>query len=220
MRGQLPIWDGQSAFGGTLTRGAFAATAGAGLVHSSRPLLVHQPGIQGTLRRIALSLTQDEAMLEDLAQEALIHLWQRETQQPGQTSCWYLQSCKFHLRDVLDRGRSVDSWKHRARCIPMPAAGDRDRPDWEAEQQADESLLSLVISRDMLQELAFHLPPAHRVVLDYLAAGFSVEEIASELHCSHQSVSKRRRRIAQEATELGFRPAAAPARSALTRRGG
>jgi DNA-binding NarL/FixJ family response regulator len=89
----------------------------------------------------------------------------------------------------------------------MPAPGDDGDQDSALEQAAVESFPSLITFRDMLQELAARLTPADQIVLAYLADGFGVEEIAAKLHCSHQSVSKRRRRIAREASKLGFEPA-------------
>src|ERR1017187_4282269 len=170
-------------------------------------MLIDNPTIREPLGAMPLGVQQDQAMLDDLSQEALIHIWQREAEQPGQTCCWYLQSCKFHLRDLLDRGRSIDSWKHRWSRASMPAPGDDGDQDSALEQAAVESFPSLITFRDMLQELAARLTPADQIALAYLADGFGVEEIAAKLHCSHQSVSKRRRRIAREASKLGFEPA-------------
>jgi|CZKM01.1.fsa_nt_gi DNA-binding NarL/FixJ family response regulator len=89
----------------------------------------------------------------------------------------------------------------------MPAPGDDNDQDSAPEQAAAESFLSLISFRDILQELATRLTPADQIVLAYLADGFGVDEIAAKLDCSHQSVSKHRRRIAREASKLGFEPA-------------
>src|SRR5262249_7047188 len=53
---------------------------------------------QATLRRLAARVTPDRAAREDLAQEAMIHLWQQELRCPRQSESWYIQSCLFHLR--------------------------------------------------------------------------------------------------------------------------
>lgn len=66
------------------------------------------------LGKIVVRLTSNPALREDLMQEALIHLWQVQEQNPGQTKNWYLQNCRYRLLHYLALGRSVDSPKRRA----------------------------------------------------------------------------------------------------------
>src|SRR5438093_4533372 len=65
------------------------------------------------LRGIVNRIARDGTAREDLLQTALIHLWLIEERRPGQTPSWYLQSCKYHLRNCLSVGRSIDSHKRR-----------------------------------------------------------------------------------------------------------
>src|ERR1041385_8397844 len=66
-----------------------------------------------SLRRIVKRLHAITEDHEDLMQEARIHLWLVETENPNQKVSWYLQNCRFFLHDLLRSGRSVDSFKHR-----------------------------------------------------------------------------------------------------------
>jgi RNA polymerase sigma factor (sigma-70 family) len=174
-------------------------------------MFIDELGIHDVLQRIVRSVTPDAEFLEDLAQEALIHLWREETQHPGQSRGWYLQSCRFHLRDFLNHGRSIDSFKRRywRQSLPDPSEAE---DVLLLEPEAAEPVPSFVSARDILAQLLSRLPPADRLVLEYLAEGLSVEEIAARLHCSHQSVSKHRKRIARAAAELGLEPDPAPLR--------
>src|SRR6266566_3276942 len=76
-------------------------------------MLAEETGTWNSLQQIVAGVTTDLSLREDLMQEALIHLWQREEHCPGQTECWYMQSCRFHISNFLRNGRSLDSWKHR-----------------------------------------------------------------------------------------------------------
>ena len=85
-----------------------------------------------SLERLIHKTTTDSALYEDLLQEALVHLWLTERRRPGQTTSWYLQSCKFHLQHYLASGRSVDSTKRRSG--QMQFAQDSDEEDGIPEQ--------------------------------------------------------------------------------------
>lgn len=166
--------------------------------------MIDDPAIRRLLRRVVLSVTTDEELREDLIQEALIHLWQKELRQPGQTRCWYLQSCRFHLLDILNRGRSVDSYKRRfSRCpLKYPLGEDENPPD----QERAEPVLSSISARDILSQLLAHCSLEDCTILAHLVDGFGVREIAAKLHCSHQAVSRHRRRIARIAAQLDIGP--------------
>ena len=69
---------------------------------------------KGKPRRDAARVTRDRASREDLAQEAMIHLWQQELRCPMQSESWYIQSCLFHLLNCVQRGRSLDSPRRRS----------------------------------------------------------------------------------------------------------
>src|SRR5437667_3517932 len=75
-------------------------------------MLVTQNQTRQVLRQIVFKLTPDLALRQDLTQEALLHLWLREQQCPGQSHSWYFQSCRFFLQNFMRNGRSVDSARH------------------------------------------------------------------------------------------------------------
>src|SRR5881296_140185 len=102
-------------------------------------MLFDQRDIREAIRRIACQLGVDPALRDDLFQEGLIHLWRREESCPGHNPGWYLQSCRFHLRNYLRCGRSVDSPKRfRLRHQAFEQNGPEEVP-W------DDSLLGASI---------------------------------------------------------------------------
>src|SRR5258707_10150901 len=67
--------------------------------------------IRASLLNIVAGFTANSVLQQDLMQESLVHLWRIESDKPGRSSSWYLQSCQFHIRHYLAAGRSVDSPK-------------------------------------------------------------------------------------------------------------
>src|SRR5258707_8576164 len=67
------------------------------------------------LRSMVRHITGNVTLGEDLFQEAVIHLWQKETKRPGQSQSWYVQNCRFHLFDFLRHGYTADSLNHASR---------------------------------------------------------------------------------------------------------
>jgi len=168
-------------------------------------MLIDQNDTLKTLRQIVVGLTADGALQDDLTQEALIHLWLREQQCPGQTQSWYFQSCRFHLRTHLCQGRSIDSIKHRTqRCVSVETVGQSDGPS--PDLQRAESPRASVSAREIFGLLSERLRPAELAVLRFLAGGHSVRDIARKLKVSHQAVSKHRQAIAALAVQLGILP--------------
>jgi RNA polymerase sigma factor (sigma-70 family) len=164
-------------------------------------MVFEQRGTRGLLRGVVRRLTQESSLQEDLLQEALIHLWARETEYPGQSRSWYIQSCRFHLQNLLRKGRSVDSGKHR------PTATLHDGDDEEQEEVlagVHDTLFALVCARDLMSELSRWLSPVEKQILDLGVDGLSLREIAIRLGLSHTTVIKHRRNIASLASRLGL----------------
>jgi RNA polymerase sigma factor (sigma-70 family) len=143
-------------------------------------------------------LTSERALEEDLIQEAIIHLWLREKERPGQRQSWYIQSCRLHLQNFLRKGRSVDGGNHRhALGSPVELEVQED-----LETSVDDTLLSLVCARDLVAELSKWLTPVEQQILHLAHDGLSLREIGARLNLSHTSVIRRRRNIAALAGRL------------------
>src|SRR4051812_42308957 len=128
--------------------------------------------------RIVRQMTSDATFHEDLMQEALVHLWLREAQCPGQKRSWYLQSCKFHLQHYLEMGRSVDSVKRRGGQIPLLQDEDGETPLLEHRISGNEQcIFSQISARELLSLLSKWLTPRERAILDCLADGLGAREI-------------------------------------------
>src|SRR5919198_1228733 len=88
-------------------------------------MLIDEPVVRKVLFQIVFRMEADPHSRQDLMQEALLHLWIAEQQNPGQELSWYLQSCKFHLAHYRLSGRSLDSPKHHAAQAAFPNDCDR-----------------------------------------------------------------------------------------------
>src|SRR5690242_4704157 len=134
-------------------------------------MLVHQKETRAVVRRIVFKLTADPALQDDLTQEALVHLWLREQQIPGQTQSWYLQSCRFFLQNFMRHGRSVDSAKHfGSACVSTDLEASMEKLDADG-SLGQTSVQALVSTREILDLLSKWLTPTERLILFCLADG-------------------------------------------------
>jgi RNA polymerase sigma factor (sigma-70 family) len=168
-------------------------------------LMVDDVGSRETLRRIIQRLTSDSALRDDLMQEALIHLWLLEERRPKQTASWYLQNCKYHLRNCLARGRSVDSQKRRRGRVLVSNNGE-NLAEMHRGPEADGAVLTQVSARDIVSQLSVRLTPVENAILMHLAEGLHAREIAEKLGLSHPTIIRNRRKIAALAIKLGVAP--------------
>jgi len=168
-------------------------------------MLIEDIEILEQLGRIVVRLTSNLTLREDLMQEALIHLWKVQEQNPGQTKNWYLQNCRFHLLHYLALGRSVDSPKRRSSQV-HPCEQDENLDDWLDRFEGENSVLQDVSARDILAALATCLSVREMSILQWLAEGQATREIAKRLGISHPMVIKHRRKIAALAKKLAIEP--------------
>jgi DNA-binding CsgD family transcriptional regulator len=153
-----------------------------------------------------------------MMQECQIHLWRIESNEPGHTRSWYLQSCRFHLQHWLASGRSVDSLKRSNGDKRVGINGVSETLPVEWQHTNDDELIEVVSARDIVATLAPHLKPYERGVLRRLADGMPVRDIAKNLGLSYPIARKCRRRIAALAARLGISPPA-PSTSDSTKAG-
>ncbi len=168
-------------------------------LRNSEDLPAEEKALREALFRLVQSITTNDALRDDLLQEALIHLWLTQARRPAQTRSWYLQSCKFHLQHYLASGRSVDSTKRSAGQLQFAPNAEEDFFD---DSDAGNTVFTSVSARDIISLLSRHLLPQEKAVLLCLADGLGPREIGLRLQMSHTMVIKHRRRIAVLLTRL------------------
>lgn len=168
-------------------------------------MMVDDEEVQRRLATVVEQLARGSESAEDLMQEALICLWRLEQARPGQSACWYLQGCRFHLQNYLRRGRSLDSAKRSWSQIleREPKADASALPEERAEEYGWDELSA----RDIVSVLSRRLRrPAERLALMGLADGMSAREIAGRMRVSHTVVNRYRQTILTVARSLGIDP--------------
>jgi len=166
-------------------------------------MLVEDPQVRGKLEKVVGCLTPDPTLREDLLQVGLLNLWQVECRFPGRTESWYLQNCRFCALHWLASGRSIDSLK-RAAAGNFIANGGTEDGEEQDEIPAPGDVIETVSFNDLHSVLSRHLTRRERVVLDGLAVGLPLREIASETKLSYPTALKYRRRIAALVSRLGI----------------
>src|SRR6266496_6532 len=168
-------------------------------------LLTDEPAVRNALLRMVVTLEDNFHAREDLLQEALICLWSRTRQYPGQRLSWYLQSVNFCLHHLRLSGRSLDSPKHRG----AQAAFADITEGWDQSLEKldfDEGIVSEVNAHEIIDLLLSRLELPERRIFVRLVEGLGTRQIARILHVSHQSVIRHRRKIAMTALTLGIAP--------------
>jgi RNA polymerase sigma factor (sigma-70 family) len=179
-----------------------AAEAGPAPSLPETKALWEDAAVQRKLRAIAASLHPPAQDVDDLFQEAWIHLWKLERQHPGQKLSWYLQSCQSHLRDILKAGRSLDSPGHRAGRVELsPGPEEEDGGDGTLAllPSAPDDVVSEVCARDLLSLLTPALRPRERRILELRLDEYSTREIAEDLGTDQALVARTLHRIVQVA---------------------
>jgi DNA-directed RNA polymerase specialized sigma24 family protein len=153
---------------------------------------------------VASHLTADRELQKDLVQEMLLHLVRLETDLPGQTVSWYIASCKFHARNYLQRGRSIDSMKRGGNLVPLGA--DRDGANAAFDGCLDPTdpvdLHAELVMRDVVNLLNVRLTDVQQKVLFFLMHGLGAREIGRELSLSHPTVIRHRKKIRRVTSHL------------------
>ena len=166
-------------------------------------MLFQDKAIIQLLRQICARFTADPHLQADLMQECLIHLWRMEHAKPNQTRSWYLQSCRFQVQHWLAAGRSLDNVRRTNGESRISIDGDAEHPAL-GEYHTNGELFETVCFQDAVSTLAGRLGRRQKNVLNGLADGQSLTEIASQAKLSYPTVLKYRRAIADLSTKLGI----------------
>jgi DNA-directed RNA polymerase specialized sigma24 family protein len=170
-------------------------------------MLINNASFRDEVRRIVSGFTKNSALQEDLLQEAMIHAWRVETEKPDRTRSWYLQSCRFHLQHWLALGRSVDSLK-RVTVDTCVLVDEDELHEYHTNGECFES----VSFHDLVLTLSLRLRPAENGVLQGLANGMRLREIARAIGLSYPTALKYRRKIAELVSRLELSPVSAGTR--------
>jgi DNA-binding CsgD family transcriptional regulator len=173
------------------------------IVKTDGSMLIEEPKMRESLRKIISRFSSDPVLLQDMMQESLVHLWRIEREKPGRTRSWYLQNCRFHLQHWLAAGRSVDSPKRTNGDKRIPIDGMNHETVLQ-DYHTNGDLFDSVCARDMVNVLALYLKPHEQAVLGGLADGLILREIASKFTLSYPTALKYRRKIAGLTAKLGM----------------
>jgi len=176
-------------------------------------MLINNASFRDQVRKIVNGFTKNTALQDDLLQEAMIHAWKVETEKPDRTRSWYLQSCRFHLQHWLALGRSVDSMK-RETIEATVLIDELELHEYHTNGECFES----VSFHDLVLTLSTRLRPAEKGILQGLADGMRLREVARKMGLSYPTALKYRRKIADLVSRLELSPVSRPVSSLRSRR--
>ena len=166
-------------------------------------MLFEDAGVQESLRGVVGRFASDPQMKEELLEECLVHLWQTETEKPGRTLSWYLQSCRFHLHHWFHLGRSLDSPKRSSAENRLPIEETEDSR-LQFAILGDCQVSAMVSFNDLIATSLPYLTERERRVLNGLAVGLPLRAIADRFNISYPTALKCRSKIAEVITRLDF----------------
>ena len=166
-------------------------------------MLFEEAGVRESLRGVIGRFASDQQLKDELLQECLVHLWLIESEKPGRTLSWYLQSCRFHLHHWFQLGRSLDSPKRSSAEKRLPLEETEDS-GLQSAFLSDHQLPGIVNFNDLLAASAPYLTEREKRVLHGLAIGLPLRAIAARFDISYPTALKCRRRIAEVMTRLDF----------------
>jgi hypothetical protein len=166
-------------------------------------MLFEDAGVRESLRGVVGRFASDPQLKEELLEECMVHLWLVETEKPGRTLSWYLQSCRFHLHHWFHLGRSLDSPKRASAENRLPIEETEDS-GLQSAFLSDCQLPGMVSFNDLIATSAPYLNERERRVLHGLANGLPLRAIAASFNISYPTALKCRRRIAEVMTRLGI----------------
>jgi len=159
-------------------------------------MLIQNKNIQEKLKAIASTLSGNRTDPEDLMQEMMIHLWQTETKKPGMTDSWYLQSCKFHARDCVRKGKSVDV-KTRPDITIVPWE-NRDEQSGNSFEPVDpHDFRSQLMVNDLADYVTRKLDGDMKIVFQGIQNEMNLSDISRSMSVCHQKISYSKKKIAQ-----------------------
>lgn len=164
-------------------------------------MLFEDTEVHESLRGVVGRFASDPQLKEELLEECLVHLWQIETQKPGRTLSWYLQSCRFHLHHWFHLGRSLDSPK-RASADNRLLIEETEDSGLQSASLSDCHLPGMVSFNDLIATSVPYLTEREKQVLHGLAIGLPLRAVAARFNISYPTALKCRRRIAEVMTRL------------------
>jgi len=166
-------------------------------------MLFEDSGVRESLRGVVGRFACDAQLKEELLEECLVHLWLVETEKPGRTLSWYLQSCRFHLHHWFHLGRSLDSPKRCSAENRLPIEETEDS-GLQSNFISDCQLAGMVSFNDLIATSVPYLTEREKRVLHGLANGLPLRTIAASLNISYPTALKCRKRIGEVIARLDF----------------
>lgn len=148
-------------------------------------------GVEAAVRAAHLPEERD-----DCIQEALLRLSQGAPEPQ-----W-----SFFVRDLLKRGKSLDSPKRRWRGRPVDCEDSRVNDSEAPQLRTDIDPAREASVKDLCEQLASRLTKRERVVFRLLLAGHRTREIALALRTSHSVISRASVQIRSLALQIGLHP--------------
>ena len=144
--------------------------------------------IESALKGIAVKLTRDSLLQDELVQEGLIAIWSKQKRDGNYNEAYLRQHAKHRMFNYLKLGSSLDNGFREITQIDLVNSNTGETIDLPH----PESIMHIIYARDLKSLINKHTSGITNMSFHMFCNGYDEKEIASKLKVSQKTVSRER----------------------------
>ena len=145
-------------------------------------------GIESALKGIAVKLTRDSLLQDELVQEGLIAIWSKQKRDGNYNEAYLRQHAKHRMFNYLKLGSSLDNGFREITQIDLVNSNTGETIDLPH----PESIMHIIYARDLKSLINKHTSGITNMSFHMFCNGYDEKEIAGKLKVSQKTVSRER----------------------------
>lgn len=144
--------------------------------------------LESALKGIAVKLTRDDLLQDELVQEGLIAIWTKQKRDGNYNEAYLRQHAKHRMFNYLKLGSSLDNGFREITQIDLVNANTGETVDLPH----PESFMHRIYARDLKSLINKHTSGITNMIFHMFCDGYDENEIAGKLKISQKNVSRER----------------------------
>jgi len=144
--------------------------------------------LETALKGIAVKITRDSLLRDELVQEGLIAIWSKLKKAGDYNEAYLRQHAKHRMINYLALGRSLDNGFHKTTRVELVNANTGETIDLPHPEDTMQGLYA----RELIDLIDKHTFGITNKVFHMLCDGYNETEIAGKLKTSQKNVSRER----------------------------
>jgi len=143
---------------------------------------------ESALKGIAVKLTRDSLLQDELVQEGLIAVWSKQKRDGNYNEAYLRQHAKHRMFNYLKLGSSLDNGFREITQIDLVNSNTGETIDLPH----PESIMHIIYARDLKGLINKHTSGITNMIFHMFCNGYDGNEIAGKLKISQKNVSRER----------------------------